>query len=212
MVLTPSLVRGTPSEAPAPATSTPTPSPAPATPVPTPSVPVPPTAPDLPPTAAESTPTPVPTGTLPTIPAVATPPTATALPGTLTIEQPSSVSATGAAGSIVEVVVSGIVITDSRGGAPVFTATVTASPLVGTMTTVPASAMTWTTTGVTTPVGQPLPGLIGQGGPMDGPAVIAVGPGTEVGTDTVVVSGVLTIPASDLAAGEYQLSLTTSIS
>ena len=213
-----------PTASPQPVATTADPSPGPSAPpsaatpvasptqVPTTPVPGLPTAPPLPPPEVDATPSAAPTGPVPTIPAVAMPPTPPAGAGTLTIEQPSSVSATGAAGSTVEVEVSGIVISDDRGGPPVFTATVTASPLVGAATTVPASAMTWTTTAVTTPDGQPLPGLAGQGGPMDGPAVIAVGPGTEVGTDTVVVSGVLTIPASSLAAGEYQLALTTSIS
>ncbi len=221
---------------PSPSPSSPAASAGPASPTPAsaspsgsaPAVPVVPTAPGADDATATDAPTaapapatsggvPTPVGGVPTIPAPTTGPTGSGLPtapaiGSLTIQPPASLSATGEAGSVVQVAVTGIVITDDRGGPPVFTATVGASPLVGAATTVTPSQMTWTTTSVRAPDGTPLPGLAGPGGPLDGSAVIAVGPGADLGTTTVVVDGLLAIPATGLGAGEYELSLTTSIS
>ena len=134
--------------------------------------------------------------------------------GTLSISAPATASATAASSTTsanAVIAVNGVTITDTRTFAGAFTATATSTNLTSSSDSIPSSTMTWATTNAIDSVGDPA-AIAGAGGPLNVPAVAAVGLGVGLGDWQYTVDGTITMPIVNKLPGEYTGTLTMSIS
>lgn len=133
--------------------------------------------------------------------------------GVLSIDAPVDASTSvEVSATTATIPVNGIVISDGRTVPGVFTATATATNLSNGAETISNVGMIWTTTSATRDGGTAVPGIIGAGGPLNAPAVVAVGLGLGSGHPSYTVNGTITVPVTGKPAGAYTGTLTTSIS
>ncbi len=136
--------------------------------------------------------------------------------GVLAIDAPAAASGTAeytlVPATLATITVEDITITDGRTVPGVFTATATATNLTNGGETISNIGMIWATTSATASGGAAAPGVVGAGGALSAPAVVAVGLGLGLGSSSYTIDGTIAVPVTGAAPGEYTGTLTTSIS